>query len=364
MIATDAFRAPRFTTGNEEDPAAMATNDDWLARSVEATLEPELPICDPHHHLWDFRRDGVAPRYLIDEFLEDLASGHNIVSTVFVECGTMFRADGPDELRPIGETEFAAGIAAMSESGQYGSTRIAAGIVGTAWLELGDAIAGVLDRQIAAADGRFRGIRQGAAWHESPDVPNHRTEPPPDMYLDRRFREGFRHLAPRGLSFEGWCYHPQIPALADLARAFPDTTIVLDHFGGPLGTGPFTGRQNEVFAEWKRSIGPLAECPNVFAKLGGIAMVVNGFGWHEREAPPTSEALMEATRRYYEHTIERFGVERCMFESNFPVEKVSCSYNVLWNSFKRLTANYSATERALLFHDTAARVYRLGPNAD
>ena len=342
----------------------MATNDDWLARTVEVTLEPELPICDPHHHLWDCRSYGVAPRYLLGELLEDLGSGHNIVSTVFIECGTMFKDGGPEECRPIGETEFAAGIAAMSESGQYGSTRIAAGIVGTAWLELGDAVAEVLDGQIAAAGGRFRGIRQGAAWHESPEVPNHRTEPPPDMYLDRGFREGFRHLAPRGLSFEGWCYHPQIPALADLARAFPDTTIILDHFGGPLGIGPYAGRADEVFDDWRRSIAPLAECPNVVAKLGGIAMEVNGFGWHERAAPPTSEALVEATRRYYEHTIDVFGVERCMFESNFPVEKVSCSYNVLWNSFKRLTANYSAAERTLLFHDTAARVYRLETAAD
>ena len=342
----------------------MATNDEWLARTVEPTLEPELPICDPHHHLWDFRRDGVTPRYLLDEFLEDLACGHNIQSTVFVECGTMFKADGPDELRPVGETEFATGIAAMSESGRYGPTRIAAGIVGTACLSLGDAVAGVLDRHIAAAGGRFRGIREGAARHESPDVPNHRTEPRPDMYLDSGFREGFRHLASRGLSFEGWCYHPQIPALTDLARAFPDTTIVLDHFGGPLGVGPFVGKKHEVFADWRHSIEPLAECPNVFAKLGGMAMEVNGFGWHERDAPPASDALMEATRRYYEHTIELFGVERCMFESNFPVEKVSCSYNVLWNSFKRLTVNYSAAERALLFHDTAARVYRLERFAD
>ena len=342
----------------------MATNDHWLACTIEPTLEPELPICDPHHHLWDFRRDGVAPRYLLNELLGDLSSGHNVVSTVFVECGTMFKAGGPEELRPVGETEFAAGIAAMSESGQYGSTRIATSIVGTAYLGLGDAVAEVLDRQIAAAGGRFRGIRQGAAWHESPDVPNHRTEPAPDIYLDSRFREGFRHLAPRGLSFEGWCYHPQIPMLTDLARAFPDTTIVLDHFGGPLGIGPFAGRRDEVFAEWRRSVGRLAECPNVFAKLGGIAMVVNGFGWHEREAPPTSKILTEATRRYYEHTIELFGVERCMFESNFPVEKVSCSYNVLWNSFKRLTKGYSADERALLFHDTAARVYRLGSFGD
>ena len=341
----------------------MATNDDWLAHTAEPALEPALPICDPHHHLWDHRQGTVAPRYLLDEFLQDLASGHNVVSTVFVECGAMFRADGPEELRPVGETEFAAGIAAMSESGRYGPTRVAAGIVGTAYLTRGDPAAAVLDRQIEAAGGRFRGIRQAAAWHASPDVPNHRTEPAPDMYLDPRFRAGFRHLAPRALSFEGWCYHRQIPAFTDLARAFPDTTLVLDHFGGPVGAGPCAGRADEVFAEWRRAIGPLAECPNVYAKLGGIAMEVNGFGWHEREAPPGSEALAEATRRYYEHTIEVFGPERCMFESNFPVEKVSCGYGVLWNSFKRLTAGYSAGERARLFHDTAAQVYRLGPPA-
>jgi predicted TIM-barrel fold metal-dependent hydrolase len=252
------------------------------------------------------------------------------------------------------------GIAAMSASGGYGPCRIAAGIVGTAYLWLGDPVAEVLDRQIAAGGGRFRGIRQGGAWDASAQVPNHRTEPGPDMYANPKFREGFRHLAPRQLSFEGWCYHPQIPDLTELARAFPDTVIVLDHFGGPLGIGPYAGRGDEVFEQWKRDIAPLARCENVMAKLGGIAMDVNGFGWHERERPPGSEELMQATRRYYEHTIERFGVERCMFESNFPVDKMSCSYNVLWNSFKRLTEGFSANERAALFHDTATRVYRLG----
>ncbi|MCY4452711.1 MAG: amidohydrolase family protein [Immundisolibacterales bacterium] len=337
----------------------MATNDDWLARTDEPVLEPELPICDPHHHLWDFQTERVEPRYFLDELLEDLGSGHNVVSTVFIECGAMFKASGPEELRPIGETEFVAGIAAMSESGLYGPTRVAAGIVGAVHLMRGDGAADVLDRQIVAGGGRFRGIRQGGTWDASPEVPVHRTGPGPDLFLDSRFREGFRHLAPRGLSFEGWCYHPQIPGLTDLARAFPDTTIVLDHFGGPIGVGPYAGKEDEVFDAWRRAIGPLAECPNVVAKLGGIAMEVNGFGWHLRDAPPASKELMEATRRYYEHTIEIFGVERCMFESNFPVDKMSCSYRVLWNSFKRLTAGWSTSERAQLFHDTAARVYRL-----
>ena len=230
----------------------------WLALTTEETLEPALPVCDPHHHLWDGRFERSVPRYLLDEMLADVGSGHNVVSTVFIECGAMFKADGPEALRPIGETEFANGIAAMSASGRYGPCRIAAGIVGTAYLWLGDPVAEVLDAQIAAGGGRFRGIRQGGAWHESPEIPNHRTEPAPDMYLDARFRDGFAHLAPRGLSFEGWCYHTQIPALTDLARAFPDTTIVLDHFGGPLGIGPYAGKGDEVFAAWKRDVADLA----------------------------------------------------------------------------------------------------------
>ncbi len=311
-------------------------NAAWLDLAPEETVEPDLPIIDPHHHLWDARgAHYVQQRYLTDEMVADVSSGHNIVSTVFIECGAMFRQDGPEHLRCVGETEFVNGIAAMAASGLYGKTRIAAG------------------------NGRFRGIRVGATWDASPDVDNHRTNPPPKMYLDPTFRAGFKHLAPRNLTFEAWCFHTQIPDLVDLARAFPDTTIILDHFGGPIGVGPYAGKEDEVFAAWRKNIGPLAECPNVMEKLGGLVMEVNGFGWHDKPKPPSSEELMERTRRYYEHTIDIFGVERCMFESNFPVDKVACSYNVLWNSFKRLTANYSAAEKAALYHDTAARVYRL-----
>ena len=227
------------------------------------------------------------------------------------------------------------------------------------FLTEGDGAGAVLDAQIETGGGRFRGIRQAASWDASPEVANHRTEPGPGLYLDPGFRAGFAHLAPRGLSYEGWCYHPQIPELADLARAFPDTTIILDHFGGPIGIGPYGGRADEVFAAWRAAILELAQCPNVVAKLGGLAMEVNGHGWRKRERPPTSSELMEATRPYYEETIGRFGPARCMFESNFPVDKVSAGYDVVWNSFKRLVAGASADEKAALFHDTAARVYRI-----
>jgi predicted TIM-barrel fold metal-dependent hydrolase len=337
----------------------MATNDQWLGRVQEATLDPDLPICDPHHHLWDQRHDRVEPRYLLDEILADVTSGHHIVSTVFIQCGAMHRASGPEAMRVVGETEFVNGIAAMSASGLYGATRIAAGIVGTADLTLGEAVAPVLEAHLQAGGGRFRGIRHIAAWDAAGRAIQNRPMPAPRLYLDATFRQGFAQLGRYAMSFEAWCYHPQIAELTDLARAFPETTIILNHFGGPLGVGPYAGRRDEVLGQWRQAISALAKCPNVVAKLGGINMEINGFGWHEKERPPTSQALMEATRPYYEHTIAQFGVERCMFESNFPVDKVSCSYNVLWNSFKRLTAQYSAAEKAQLFHDTAARVYRL-----
>jgi L-fuconolactonase len=338
---------------------ARSKNHDWLAQTVEPALEPDLPICDPHHHLWDQQTGRTAPRYLIDEIVADVSAGHNIVSTVFIECGAMFKQDGPEALRPVGETEFVNGIAAMSAAGLYGKTRIAAGIVGTANLRMGDAVAAVLDAQIAAGGGRFRGIRLGAAWDPNELVPSHRTKPGQGLLLRDDFRKGFAHLAPRKLTFEAWLYHHQIPDVTSLARAFPGTTIILNHFGGPLGIGPYAGRAKDTYAEWRKSIGELATCPNVVAKLGGINMEINGFGWHEHPRPPGSQELADATRHYYDFTIETFGVERCMFESNFPVDKASCSYTVLWNSFKRLTAGYSAADKAKLFHDTAARVYRL-----
>ena len=326
----------------------------WLAQVKEDILEPGLPICDPHHHLWDH----PGRRYLLDELLADTGSGHNVVSTVFVECMSMYRATGPEALRPVGETEFVNGVAAMSASGRYGTTRACAGIVSFANLSLGDRVGEALDAHMAASP-RFRGIRHAAGWDASDQVRNSHTNPPPGLLADGAFRRGFAELHRRGLSFDAWLYHPQIHELTDLARAFPDTTIVLDHFGGPLGIGPYEGRRAEIFAGWKESIRALAACRNVVAKLGGLAMPINGFGFHRRERPATSAELVEATRDYYLHAIDCFGPSRCMFESNFPVDKQSCSYAVLWNSFKRICAGFSAADKASLFHDTAARAYRL-----
>jgi len=325
----------------------------WLAQVTEEVIEPELPICDPHHHLWDY----PGSRYLLDELLAEVGSGHRVTSTVFMECGSMYRADGPEPMRPVGETEFVNGIAAMSASGQYGDCRACAAIVGYADLNLGAAVGDVLDRH-AAVSSRFRGIRHAAGWDVHDEIRNSHTAPVEGMLATARFREGFAELGKRGMTFDGWLYHPQIGELTDLARAFPDQVIIFDHFGGPLGIGPYAGKRAEIFDYWKAAVRELARSENVVAKLGGLVMAINGFGFHKRERPATSEELVAATRDYHLHMIECFGVERCMFESNFPVDKVSCSYRVLWNSFKRLTAGFSATEKAALFRDTAVRVYR------
>jgi predicted TIM-barrel fold metal-dependent hydrolase len=260
-----------------------AQNADWLALTREEPLEPELSICDPHHHLWDKRPSEVAERYLLDEILDDIEGNHNIVSTVFIECAAMYRADGPEPLRPVGETEFVAGIAAMAASGIYGPTRVAAGIVGTADLRLGDAVAEVLDAHLAASGGHFRGIRQMAAWDPDPALPVPRGALGAGLLQRPDFRAGYRHLAPRQLTFEAWVYHPQLPEVTALARAFPDTTIILEHFGGPVGIGSYAGCAHEVYAEWRASIAELARCPNVVAKLGCTTLLdLNEFRWPER----------------------------------------------------------------------------------
>jgi len=332
----------------------MATDNNERL-SNEAVLEPELPIIDPHHHLWDH----PASRYMLDEIVADTGSGHRVLATVFVECMSMYRADGPAEMKPVGETEFVNGIAAQSASGRYGETRVAEGIVSFADLTLGAAVEEVLQAHINAAPARFRGIRHAAGFDASPEVRNSHTNPPADLYSSARFREGFAKLKLLGLSFDAWHYHPQMRGLTELARAFPDTTIVLDHFGGPLGIGPYEGKRAEIFERWKLDIAELAKHQNVMAKLGGINMPVNGFGWHRRPSPPSSDELVAATRDYYLHAIERFGPKRCMFESNFPVDKISCSYAVLWNAFKKIAAGFNAEEKAWLFHRTAAEVYRV-----
>jgi L-fuconolactonase len=319
---------------------------------IESTLEPELPICDAHHHLWERPPGG----YLLDEFLLDLRAGHNIVSTVAVECRYGYRNDGPEHLKPVGEVEFLESIADRVSTDQTIKPRVAAAIVGHANLLLGDAVAPVLEAHGAASPQRFRGIRHSATWDASDAL---RSEAPQRLLGDRKFRQGFAWLQKLRLSFDAWVYHPQLTELAELARAFPAVPIILNHMGAPLGIGPYAGKRAEVFELWSSGIVEVARCSNVVVKLGGVGSLRSGYDWHERMVKPSSLELAKILQPYFEHCIEQFGVHRCLFESNFPVEKRSNTYVNLWNAFKRMTKSYSAGERAALFHDTAARVYRI-----
>ena len=337
-------------------PGIFDFDQAWLDRHREAVIEPDLPIVDPHHHLWD-----RGSRYLLDEFRADLESGHNVLATVFVQCDAMYRVDGDPDFAPVGETEFVNGIAAMSASGGYGPARVAAGIVGFAELQLGARVDAVLEAHLRAGGGRFRGVRGRSVWDADQTIKGSSRDFPPGLLLDSAFREGYGRLAAYGLTFDSWLFHPQIPELADLAGKFPDTPVVLDHIGAPLGIGVYAGKRDAVFADWKRNLRALAERPNVNVKLGGLAMHLFGFDLDvaRRQAPATSEELAEIWRPYIETCIETFGVARCMFESNFPVDKRGVSYSVLWNAFKRIVRDYSTAEKAALFKDTACRIYRL-----
>jgi predicted TIM-barrel fold metal-dependent hydrolase len=329
----------------------------WLAQVAEPALDPEQPIIDPHHHLW--RGDpGRLDPYLLAQLWADTGSGHRIEKTVFVECRASWRREGPEHLRPVGETEFVQAVARASREGGGGA--VIAGIVAHADLRLPEPmLREVLAAHEHAAQGLFRGIRHSGACDPHPQALSIPGRAPPGLYADPDFRRGLALLGRLGLSYDTWHYHHQNAAFAELARAVPDTVLVLDHFGTPLGVGPYAGQQETIFSAWQRDIEALAGCPNVVAKIGGLAMPDNGFGWDRRATPATSDELVAAQARYYRHTLDCFGPGRCMFESNFPVDRRSLPYAAVWNGFKKMAARCTAEDRQALFHDNAARVYRL-----
>jgi L-fuconolactonase len=332
-------------------------DDTWLARQQpEAILEPDLPIIDTHHHLWDGRGGWT---YLLPELLADLNTGHNIVATVFEECRSMYRADGPPEMRPVGEIEFVTGIAAMSASGNYGLIKVAQGIVGYADLALGEAVEPVLQALILAGGGRLKGVRYSVGYDPDPTIGNSRPDSAPHMYARADIRAGVARLAAHGLVLDAWCYHPQLQDVIDLARAVPQATICMCHVGGVLGYGAYAGKKDEVHAAWQTSMAELAKCPNVSVKLGGMLNRGAALDFRARPAPPNSTDWAAAWRPYVEPCIELFGADRCNFESNFPVDKMGTGYAVLWNAFKRITAGCSAAEKAALYAGTAKRLYKL-----
>lgn len=340
-------------------PAAghiLKDNAAWRGMLREEIIDPERPIIDAHHHLWD--KPGQT--YLIREFFADAQSGHNLRGSVYIEGGSYYGKTVPEMMKHLGEVEFANGMAAVADSQAYGNTLVAAGIIGGADLTFGTEIAELLDAQLAAASKRYRGIRLITKWDADEALNNSRYVIPPGLLSHPQFRAGFAQLAARNLSFDAMVYHPQLLELADLANAFPETTINLNHIGGLLAkTQTYRAREAEASAHWQASMRALARCPNVFVKLGGLGMPYLGFGMDTLERPPSSQQLAEAWGPYFKFCIEIFGPERCMFESNFPPDRDSVQYHVLWNAFKRIALPYSATEQHALFFGSATKAYRL-----
>lgn len=341
---------------------------------TEAIIEPDLPIIDPHHHFWDLRPlmptfsrplhpliETLEPvaYYNFDSLHADLTSGHNVVATVYMECGAFYRDDGDAAMKPVGEVEFANGAAAQGASGLYGRCRPCAAIVGHADLTLGGAVPRVLEALVAAGNGRLRGIRHAGAWDADAGVHGLPFLAPCGLYGSDAFRAGFRHLAAWGLTFDAWVLEPQLPDVIALARAFPEQPIILDHCGTPLNIASYRGRLQERFEVWRTNIRLLAACPNVSIKLGGLGMSFCGMPEQGPAAGLDSAALADLWRPYFETCADAFGADRAMFESNYPVDRWGADYRTLWNVFKRLSATASATEKRALFAGTADRVYGL-----
>ena len=331
--------------------AVKQPGEEWLRQVHEPIIDPERIIVDPHHHLWE--RPGRT--YLLEQLRADTGSGHNVTKTVFLECGASYHEDGPEHFRPVGETVFVEAIASASRAGTGSEI---AGIVAHADLT-SPHLDEVLDAHEEAGKGLFRGIRHSLARDPHPEALSIPGRSPEGLAASEAFRHGLTRLGERGYTYDCWHYHHQNLDFRNLAKAAPGTTMVLDHFGTPLGVGPYADKREEIFAQWRDDIAAIAECPNVVAKLGGLAMPDNGFGWDRRTLPASSEELVEAQASWYHHTIKCFGAHRCMFESNFPVDRLSISYHVLWNGLKKIAASYSEEEKTALFSGTATRVYNL-----
>lgn len=356
--ASAALSATRVFAKEESRPMTATSNylpvrAEWLASGNEAALEPALPIIDAHHHFYE--RPGWI--YLLDEYLEDARGGHNITASVFMQALTRYRQSGPEALRPVGETQFVADITAPL---QHSSPRVAQGMVGYADLRRGAAVRDVLEAHLAAGQGRFKGVRHLVTWDADQTLVNPLSAAPRGLLLDKDYRAGVAQLGALGLSYDAWLFFPQLPELYDLAKAYPQTPFIVNHCGGVVRIASYENARDEVFTRWSRSMRELAQLPNVYVKVGGLGMRINGFDFEKGEKPPTSQALADAWKPWMHTCIEAFGAERCMFESNFPVDKGSYSFNNGWNAFKRLTAQASATERASLFRETVTKVYRLG----
>lgn len=339
-------------------PAGIELREDWLAQVREDIIEPDLEIVDPHHHLWVRGTPETPAAYEMEALWRDTGSGHKVVQTVYIECRSYWDPGAPAHLQSVAET---ARVAEMARTAPEGKARIA-GIVAYVDLTLEPALLdNALDAHLAAGEGLVKGIRHSGARDPEPGaliIPGRGT---PGQYADPAFRRGVARLGERGLTFDTWHFHHQNPDFHDLARAVPDTVMVLDHFGTPLGVGRYAGQREAIFARWQRDVEAIAACPNVVAKLGGMAMPDNGFGWMDRATPATSDEIVTAQGAWYAHMLGLFGPDRCMFESNFPVDRTAVSYPVLWNAFKKMARDLDAVDKRAVFAGTARRIYGLPP---
>ncbi|MEC7837360.1 MAG: amidohydrolase family protein [Chloroflexota bacterium] len=333
--------------------------NDWLEITKEEIIEPSIPICDPHHHYWDLRVERTPyGRYLLHELLEDIKD-HNVTSTVFIEARALYSADLEKDFKPVGEVEFVEGLSAASASGIYGKSRASSSIIGHANLNLGNKVEPVLEALLEASPRRFKGIRHIVAWDNDKAVDSIPVYNLEEQMNTKNFIEGAKILSKMGLTFDSWMYFHQLPQLLNLAKQVPDLPIVVDHVGGILLVGEYAHKKEEVLKEWEKNISDLSECPNVEIKLGGLGMPITGHDWHLRKNPVGSDELANQMKYFLDYCIEKFGPERGMFESNFPVDKVSFSYNILYNAFKKYSKSYSKSERAAMFHDNAIRFYKV-----
>jgi len=317
-------------------------------------LEKELEICDAHHHIWDF----PTSKYLADELLEDFVSGHNVTSSVYMECGHAYDTSLPKHLASTGETKFIENFAEEILKRTNGDVAACKAIVSYTDLCLGSRTQESLEAHLAASN-RFCGVRHATGWDADKNIRNAHTKPTEGLMLTKEFSNGIRALTKLNLSFDAWLYHPQILEFATLAKNHPNQIMVLDHVGGPLGIGRYAGARKLVYEQWKKNISLLATQENVYVKLGGLAMSITGMV-NKRLPNIDTIQLAALTAPYYLHVIDKFGAERCIFESNFPVDKVGVSYSTLWNSFKYITQSFSPSEKLALFKGTAEKIYHSG----
>jgi len=320
--------------------------EDWLALTQEDVLAPLQSILDCHHHLWD-RSEG---RYGAAELMADVGTGHDVRASLYVQCRTGYRTDGPEELRPVGEV-------ACVLDWTRGQAYFPAGIVAMADLQLGDSVRPALDALAEAGQGRVKGIRNTTAWHADPAVRSNPNPPPEGLLRTDAFRDGARAVAGQGLCLDIWAYQTQLDEVRALAEAVPDLTVVVDHCGGPLGVGQHDRFDPMNFRAWRRALAAVAALPNTRVKIGGFGLGVFGWRYAEEAAPPHSETLARDWRPWVDTCLDLFGPSRAMFESNFPVDKGQVGYRTLWNAFKRLAAPLSRDERDALFWRSAAQTY-------